>query len=124
MSSVLGGFVMLKGRVIAAVAQLSTPPFITLLAEGTQFRVHFYPDTSDDVLIGERRIAYVPYNLSCTEDENEVVTPMVIYIVLVEVDRKPGDEIQYRGIGGFSIHGQDEINRLCPKGEDQVFKLV
>ena len=47
MSTVLGGFVMLKGRLIAAIVQHVNPPFATFFTEFSQFSVQIHPDTSD-----------------------------------------------------------------------------
>ena len=124
MSTVLEGFVMLKGRLIAAVFQHVNPPFATFLTEFSQFSVQIHPDTTDIKLAENGYIRYVPFKLSYQYGENRERTPCVICLMLEEANRAPDSQIQYRRIGCFNFYGQDKINSFCFEAEIQVFKVL
>jgi hypothetical protein len=124
MSTVLGGFVMLKGRLIAAVLQHVNPPFATFLTEFSQFSVQIHPDTLDIELTENRCIKYVPFKLSYLYEENRERNPYVVCLMLEEADRAPDCQIQYRRIGCFKFYGQDKIDSFCLKAEMQAFKVL
>jgi len=124
MSTVLDGFIMLKGRLIEAVIQHVNPPFATFLTEFSHFSVQIHPDTSDIELAENGSIKYVPFKLSFRYDENREREPYVVCLILEEADRAPDDQIQYRRIGGFNFYGQDKIDSFCLKAEMQTFKVL
>lgn len=124
MSAVLGGFVTLKGRLIAAVLQHYNPPFVVLLTEFGKFSVQIHPDTSDIELADNRCLNYVPFSLSYQSGEDGEKTPCVASLILEEVYHLSESEPQYRRIGHFNSRAQDEINSFCLKAEMQTFKVL